>query len=151
MFFWFWVDTDIFSDFISTIYYSVPIITPIYSSVPKTLPSHSPIPALTEEFDPACGFAHECLLVFLRQQSVPVGVLAELLLKQLVLTQRLSFSDLQILDLLATHERFGLGHAMKVLDILGQACFLNPVYAESAQQPFLKLLTRFSEEQGVVE
>lgn len=126
-------------------------VSPFVKPSPLNLPSSSPIPALTETFDPACGFAHECLLTFLPNSKIPVGVLAELLLKQLLLTKRLSLADLQLLDVLANHERFGVAHALRVLDILGQACFLNPLYAESAQQPFLKLISRFGAESGVAE
>ena len=37
-------------------------------------------------------------------------------------------SDLELLSALATHQRLQLKYALRMLDALGQACFLNPYF-----------------------
>jgi len=67
------------------------------------------------------------------------------------LTQTLSLVDLDLLVVLAGHDRLQLSPACRMLDILGQACLLNPFYSKAASVPFLKILSRFSEEKSVFD
>eukprot|EP00392_Amoebophrya_sp_AT5.2_P003841 g3846.t1 len=102
--------------------------------------------SLAQKSDPIRAFALKHLIRFLEHPDVPVGVLAELLLKQLELTQSLSLADLDLLMALAGHGRLALGYASRMLEVLGQACFMNPYYARAATIPFLKLVARFANE-----
>ncbi|CAD7936287.1 unnamed protein product [Amoebophrya sp. A25] len=96
-------------------------------------------------------FALKLLIRFLAHPDVPVGVLAELLLKQLELLQTLSIADLDLIMALSGHERLGVTYGRRFLEVLGQACFQNPYFARAASIPFLKLVARFAAEDGIYE
>eukprot|EP00698_Gefionella_okellyi_P018549 TRINITY_DN5570_c0_g1_i1.p1 TRINITY_DN5570_c0_g1~~TRINITY_DN5570_c0_g1_i1.p1 ORF type:complete len:1254 (+),score=279.86 TRINITY_DN5570_c0_g1_i1:91-3852(+) len=84
------------------------------------------------------------------QPSIPVGILVEPLVKQL-LVRGYTNTHFDFLIALSKHARLSVKHALMLLDVFGKMSVSDALHGRVATVPLLIILTRFHSDQQVVE